>query len=63
MGTLLANVPNCNIQIDLLPFADVANVCRLSSVVVIDGHIRDLMIKNCPRHVGMANSFEVTSFY
>ena len=47
----------CNTQIDLLPFADVANVCRLSGVVVIDGHIRDLMIKNCARHVGMAKYF------
>ena len=27
-----------------------ANVCRLSGVVVIDAHIRDLMIKNCPRY-------------
>ena len=26
------------------------NVCRLCGVVVIDAHIRDLMIKNCPRY-------------
>ena len=26
------------------------NVCRLSGVVVIDAHIRDLMIKNCSRY-------------
>ena len=26
------------------------NVCRLCGVVVVDAHIRDLMIKNCPRY-------------
>ena len=27
-----------------------ANVCRLCGVVVIDTHIRALMVKNCPRY-------------
>lgn len=35
---------------ELIPFGEVANVCRLCGVVVIDAHIRALMVKNCPRY-------------